>query len=487
MLFLSLIHEVFLPEFTTVLQSIRLAESNRIESKYIIMVVLNPYARLLDLTDTGDGKLFKTATTGSKTKFDLTNDPTSAESFKILMEEASNEFAWGQGVNAHPVEWNDDGEVTRTVHLLKDFRKVTIAEVVRGSGVRFGCTFDADNDDIHDFTMTDTDDNLDNIVRVKLTMIGLWLKNSLSEEGLKAINNDKDKFEYTNTDFTVATDGAALLVIILKKIMPTTKVGVSIMKTELMTMTPASFNGDITKMITKMQTLKHGIESEAGNKYDDFLLHLFRACAASSHKKFADFSQSLRDQWESDMLADDSETAIVDKLSSKWNNECRQGQQTPGAASESNDPKLLALFTALTTNVQTLSEQVKAMQTKNGGSNTNNSSKERKNQLGNIADWRKSKELGDSVFKDGKHYYWCKNHNDGKGLYVTHHPDDHGLHPSKWTHTQRSGKSDQSSESSKLQLSEKMQAALTSSGISADQAKELLKNLGDSSSTPDFW
>ena len=60
------------------------------------MVILNPYARNLDLTQPNDAKLFSKATAGSAKKFDLTNKTDEAEDFKLLIEEAARMYAWGE-------------------------------------------------------------------------------------------------------------------------------------------------------------------------------------------------------------------------------------------------------------------------------------------------------------------------------------------------------------------------------------------------------
>ena len=452
------------------------------------MVLLNQYARALDLNLAADSKLFGKATTGSTKKFNLTNDPDEAEEFKLHIDQAFKDFAWGHAVTEVPTEWDEnDIEVTQTANVLRDFRKVTELQVHKGSGVRFGCTF---NDDNHNFTMTDTNVDDDNAMRVRLVMVGLWLKNSLSVDGLKAINNDRKKFEYVNTDGSTAIDGSMLLLLILKKIMPSTKVGVTNKKTELINMNPTSCNGDIGKMITKMQTLKSSIENESGKEYEDFILHLFNACEKSSHDTFQKFASTLRSDWESDNLREGTtETDIIDKLTAKWNNECQKSNKSNGKTKvkDPEDAKMLALFTALTSSVQSLSQQVQHMQ-KGNGSNSNGNRTSRYED--NIATWRKSKDFGDSVEKDGKKYYWCPKHLDGNGLYVTHHPKDHGVHRSKWQHTTRvskDGNQSSASNGTKLQLSEKMQSALTSNGFSAEQAKELLKNISSDSSAQDFW
>ena len=97
--------------------------------------------------------------------------------------------------------------------------------------------------------------------------------------------------------------------------------------------------------------------------------------------------------------------------------------------------------------------------------------------------------------KDGKQYYWCMQHQGEKGLYVTHHPHDHGVHPSKWKHTKRITNNGTNNGNnipgtappdSKLQLNDKMKSALTSSGLSPEQASEMIESLQNNSGM-DFW
>ena len=174
-------------------------------------------------------------------------------------------------------------------------------------------------------------------------------------------------------------------------------------------------------------------------------------------------------------------------LNAKWNNVCVSTQK------DAPDPKYLALFTALTTSVQALSQKVQTIQRSNGGSGSEKS--KYGSGTGNfthhdIAEWRKKKNLGDEVTKDGKHYYWCDQHLDGNGLYVTHHPLDHRKHPRDWEHTKRNGKSSSggsgNDSSSKLQLNEMMKAALTSNGLSAEKAESLLTALQQENGL-EFW
>ena len=157
---------------------------------------------------------------------------------------------------------------------------------------------------------------------------------------------------------------------------------------------------------------------------------------------------------------------------------------------DDNNAKLLVLLTALVNKAD------------GGATSSTCDCRGKHNVQSSIADWRKSKSHGESIYKDGKMYYWCKQHQDGKVLFVIHHLKDHGKKNTEWEHTDRSRnvKSSQStsaqqsnnsnkSSDSKLQLSDKMKAALISQGINGANADSLLKGLQDSTSggAVDFW
>ena len=94
---------------------------------------LNPFASAIDLTTANGQKMYTKATTGSSAKFNLTNDATNAENFKQLI---SKRFCWSTGIEEIPVEWDINGDIARTVDIMKDFRTVTLAELVIAIGQR---------------------------------------------------------------------------------------------------------------------------------------------------------------------------------------------------------------------------------------------------------------------------------------------------------------------------------------------------------------
>lgn len=147
------------------------------------------------------------------------------------------------------------------------------------------------------------------------------------------------------------------------------------------------------------------------------------------------------DDWEIDAAgAPKNELEIINRLITEWNNLCVAKLTTaPGKGPKTEEKaEYLALFTTLTTSVKGLLEQVQLLQRSNG-SNGSTENQSNGNKSGNsnkdISEWRKTKSLGDEVVKNGKQYYWCQKHQNGSGLYIMHHPLDHGKCPKDWEHT----------------------------------------------------
>ena len=453
---------------------------------------VNPYSNDLDLSEASGMKLYDKATKGTTTKHNLTNDMEKAEEFMTSLKSDSRKFCFGPVTTRAEIQVPGHLAGTETIDLLQDFAKVTRERIIESAGVNWGCTFNADN--VHDFTCVDTNDDQENALRVRSAMLGTYLENSLTEEGMKTLENYSELFTYINTDGNSVSDGLTMLHVILNMIMPSTKASINNKRAELMGMDPSKYDGDINKMTTRMQTLKAAIQNDSGAPYADFAIHLFAACEKSKVKGFADYATRLRSDWETD---DDvgTDDDIVRKLTRKWNNECTKTeaakQSSTSSKEDSNASKLLVLLTALVNQAD-------------GGNSSNSNSNRRGKRDGqsSISEWRKTKSFGDKVFKDGKQYYWCEQHQEGKGLYVTHHPKDHGKKITEWEHTDRSrnvkssqpassneSNSGDASSTSKLQLSDKMKSALTSQGLSSNDAESLLKGLQENSASGgvDFW
>ena len=91
-------------------------------------------------------------------------------------------------------------------------------------------------DDVHDFRIVNTSDADENLTHLHTVMVAEWILDSLSDDGIKALQNNAKYFEYKNTDSSTVNNGATILLLVLQKIMPSTKVGVTTKKSLLMSM-----------------------------------------------------------------------------------------------------------------------------------------------------------------------------------------------------------------------------------------------------------
>ena len=98
-----------------------------------------------------------------------------------------------------------------------------------------------------------------------------------------------------------------------------------------------------------------------------------------------------------------------------------------------------------------------------------------------IDPWRKEKGV-EIVERDGKTWYWCKDHkgSDYDGLYVTHKQEDHDATVAKYKQRdaahafkKKQPKDEQPAEDRKLKLTDKMKSALyTHGGFATDEDAE---------------
>ena len=135
---------------------------------------------------------------------------------------------------------------------------------------------------------------------------------------------------------------------------------------------------------------------------------------------------------------------------------------------------------ALATELQALKKQVHSSQS-NGGKSSNGSGKEKKTFT--IDELRLKKSHGEKVEKDGKTWYWCHHqHNDGKGMYVAHHPDTHTewyKNRKKSKEAKKSGDSKSGGTGKSLQVNDKLIATMVAKFKCLDtEAARLISEVG---------
>ena len=233
------------------------------------------------------------------------------------------------------------------------------------------------------------------------------------------------------------------------------------------------FKQDVPDMLDAMQVMHNRI-IHGGGQDEDFMLKVFNALETSNDEDFVDFVKKKRDLWEEDELGDDVD-ALISACTKKYNNiaESNSKKKRMGkdkVQQDDQDSKFLALLTnlmPLITNAYVTNGNGNGDPNGNGQGRGNKSNEN--NPFSKIEPYR-LEFVGDSIVKHGRTLYWCPHHNDGKGMYVTHKPEDHG----EWQQRKSASKSGasagqgpQQEQKQKLELSDSMKAALTMGDLTA--------------------
>jgi hypothetical protein len=301
--------------------------------------------------------------------------------------------------------------------------------------------------------------------RVRANMIGMRIFNSLSDESKKSIRSKSALWNWMSEDGEQFYDGVTMLQILVTKVKPSTRVGLTDLKDKIRSAKLSSFSENVADMLDHMGDNYLEILKSSGS-HEDYLMDLFTALLSTKNDVFKSFIQRQKDDWETGKDLDADE--LVATATEKYNNMVRQ---KTWKTSESSTSKIVALAT-----------QVKDLQDKlTKVSSTKPSSKESsgKSQFLEVAEWRKTKSFGDSVEKDGRQWHWCSiRHNNGKGMYVTHREEDHYLkYPAKNGSTSASnGSTDNAKKGTNksMTLSDNLKAAMCAKfKCSSDDAAKL--------------
>jgi hypothetical protein len=294
-------------------------------------------------------------------------------------------------------------------------------------------------------------------------MIGLSIFNSLDEASQKSILTKSNIWLWTDQDGKLCYDGVSMLQILISKVKPTTRVGVSDLKICLRNVKLSQFNHDVSKMCEHMDGLYQEILRNKGS-HEDYLMDVFNALLTTKNSIFRSSVQDEKTKWEKggdvdvDVLIRTSVQQYNNMYKQKiWNN------------NDGSNAKIVALTTAL--------EDLKAKFNTSKNSNHNDSCSHDHSKKGSyleVAEWRKKKSFGDSVKKDGRQWYWCSiGHNKGKGMYVTHKEEDHNKrYSSKSSNSDSSNKNKEKS----MTLSDNLKAAMVSKFKCSDSDADKLWN-----------
>jgi hypothetical protein len=302
-------------------------------------------------------------------------------------------------------------------------------------------------------------------------MIGHRIMNSLTKSAVASLKLKESLYLWKSSTGEFFYDGGTMLQILVEKVNPTTRVGVVNLKDKIRNCKLANFGHNVRDMLDNIISLNDEIE-ERGFTHDDLVYDIFQALLSGNNEAFSSFVQRKKDDWDigNDMTSDEIVTSAVQK----YNN---MVMQKTWKQTESKNAKIVAL----TTQVQNLEKKLNSGDyKKSSGGNSNHDNK--KSSKLNVAEWRLTKTFGNSVVKDDKTWHWCsKQHNKGKGMYVTHKEEDH-------TPWQERKKNDQSKKSNSnnsqggsnksMTLSDNLKAAMVSKfKCTEDDAAKLWSNV----------
>ena len=175
-------------------------------------------------------------------------------------------------------------------------------------------------------------------------MIAKGVQAHISKASFQYLLLEKKHVEWAGANGDQKWDGLVMLLLILKKINPTTQVGISSLKDTIEQATLQKSSNNVVVMIDRMPQNLEDIK-DRGSTHDDYLCHMFRALMTSTNMIFRDFIQREKDKWDTEGTITSDELSNLDR--NKFNNVVATTEWSK------SDPKD-ALIAALTTRVNNL-------------------------------------------------------------------------------------------------------------------------------------
>ena len=181
-------------------------------------------------------------------KFDMTSK--NIGDFRDQVEEAAHKFCFGSVLFNMPASHDKDREVLQTGNLFTEPNAVTKGEVLDFSGQVWG---NIDGDHIIDSSGDLEQDPVLLQQRIRSSLFGQWIKNSLTKEAKKKLLLKKALFRHTHNDDTGhEDDGTTMLRATFDKCDPTIKSGINNLKARLSEFKLADHKQDVPEMLDEM-------------------------------------------------------------------------------------------------------------------------------------------------------------------------------------------------------------------------------------------
>lgn len=218
---------------------------------------------------------------------------------------------------------------------------------------------------------------------------------------------------------------------------------------------------------------------------DDLVLDLFQIGSRSSDKKMDTHVEKMQERYkdrEIKLSAQELMKNLRQKELTLKDREIAESSQTSAkksTLSTGNEDEVK--MTVLINEINVPCNKIEKIDSSKGPSgNTHNQ--------GVIEGWRYNK-TEESIDRDGKTWHWCSNHNNGKGMYVTHCQSEHG----EWEERKRRQKRDKASlnggngsgmsnlnRNEQVKVNSNLKHALATKGFSQEQIATILEESGAS-------
>ncbi len=327
-----------------------------------------------------------------------------------------------------PIAFDGTGTATEWAHLITQHSKTSLKQVQWRGHKRFSTALAVDAPIPNaPFTVRNIDpasndgDKTTFYDRVDGSVLAKLIENILTPMGYQDLLLQKESFEFTNpTTGETHFDGPTMLKIIFTIINPDTIVGMDSLKAQLETMKLHEHGNDVSKMLTKMQSIYRTLK-ENGHAPDSYRRYVYTALKTGPNSDFNAFMDRIVDDIQSGCGYNKNITTdeLILAARTKYHN---MVEDKSWSKVDPRDAKILAL----TTKLEKIEKEGKASANATNGTNPGGSNPTNTHKLQPLDEWRKK---FDGAKKEvaGRTYYWCKHHKskDYDGLYVTSHSEEH--------------------------------------------------------------
>ena len=403
--------------------------------------VTNPYhGDILPGTSNGS-KLYLAATKPLEESKRLDLSIENAIVIKSVLTQAANTFGWDKCI-ATPTTWDPAGKPQSFANLLLNPDNCRMNMVKFHGAHIFGTpNYTTGGIPTMEIKPIDPQLNIDDRpifqLRVRSEMISKWVYGNFDADAIRTIELQSPEFTWKRSQSDgggFCLDGATMLKIILDEIAPSTTVGTDNYRKQIQNCRLPKFSYNVKECLEHIERCNKDILAQ-GETYDSLRLHTFDCLKSAKNSEFKTWVRRV----ESDISCGTGEyknftpAMVINAAKKMYLNMTATGEWDK---LDPRDAQMIALLTTIKENTDRQSQRYdpsKKMAGGGGGSGPGgdgggNSSASRNT----YEEWQLTK-TGDTKQVNGKTWWWCPNHNDGKGLYVRHPPKDHD----RWLHSKK--------------------------------------------------